>query len=72
MPDLPPLPSTFAATRASLHRVAELIVAPARVAATGNEIALEPTSGGFGTPPFPGGGRVRVDGDALAVEDAGG
>jgi len=72
MPDLPPLPSTFAATRAALHRVAELIVAPARVAATGNEIALEATGGGFGTPPFPGGGRVRVEGDALAVEDAGG
>jgi len=72
MPDLPPLPPTFAATRAALHRVAELIVAPARVAATGNEIALEVTGGGFGTPRFPDGGRVRVDGDALAVEDVAG
>ncbi len=71
MPDLSPLPPAFAATRAALHRVAELIVAPARVAATGNEIALEATAGGFGTPPFPGGGRVRVEGDVLVVEEAG-
>ena len=69
---LRPLPETFAATRAALHRVAEGVVAPARVAATGNEIALEATPGGFGTPPFPAGGRVRVEGADLVVELAGG
>ncbi len=72
MPALPPLPPTFVATREALHRVAEQIVAPARVAATGNEIALEATPGGFGTPRFPAGGRVRVDADALVVDQAGG
>jgi len=71
-PPLQPLPQSFAATRDELHRVAERVVAPARVAATGNEIALEATPGGFGTPPFPGGGRVRVDGAELVVEEADG
>ena len=66
-----PLPATFAATRDELHRVAEQVVSPARVAATGNEIALEATPGGFGTPPFPDGGRVRVDGDELVTEQPG-
>ena len=69
---LPPLPGTFVATRGELHRVAEQVVSPARVAATGNEIALEATPGGFGTPAFPDGGRVRVDGDELVVEEADG
>ena len=69
---LPPLPPAFGATREELHRVAERVVSPARVAATGNEIALEATPGGFGTPPFPGGGRVRIDGDELVVEEADG
>jgi hypothetical protein len=74
MPGTPlaPLPTTFAATREELHRVAEQVVAPARVAATGNEIALEAAPGGFGTPAFPDGGRVRVDGDELVVEEADG
>lgn len=71
-PTLASLPATFTATREELHRVAEQVVSPARVAATGNEIALEATPGGFGTPPFPGGGRVRVDGDELVVEEADG
>ena len=69
---LPPLPPAFSATREELHRVAEQVVSPARVAATGNEIALEATPGGFGTPPFPGGGRVRVEGAELVVEESGG
>lgn len=69
---LPPLTEAFAATRAALHRVAEHVLAPARVAATGNEIALEATSGGFGTPVFPDGGRVRVEGAELVVEAADG
>ncbi len=65
---LPPLPATYAATREALHRVAEVVVAPARVAATGKEIALDVTPRGFGTPPFPGGGSVRVELDDLVVE----
>ncbi len=65
---LRPLPETFGATREALHRVAETIVAPARLAATGNEIALEAAPGGFGTPLFPDGGRVRVEGGDLVVE----
>jgi hypothetical protein len=64
--------STFAATREALHRVAEHVVSPARVAATGHEIALTVTPGGFGTPPFPDGGGVRVDGTELVVRDAAG
>ena len=69
---LQPLPAAFSATREELHRVAEQVVSPARVAATGNEIALEAAPGGFGTPPFPDGGRVRVEGDELVVEEADG
>src|SRR4051812_7078920 len=60
----------FVRTRDALHRVAEHIVSPARVAATGHEIALMVTPGGFGTPPFPDGGGVRVDGTELVVRDA--
>jgi hypothetical protein len=69
---LRPLPPTFAATREALHRVAELIVAPARK--PDNEIALEATAGGFGTPVFEFGGRaerVRVEGAELVRESAG-
>src|SRR4051812_8879191 len=61
---------SFVTTRESLHRVAEQVVSPARVRATGNEIALMVTPGGFGTPPFPDGGGVRVDGTELVVRDA--
>jgi hypothetical protein len=66
-----PLPPDFERTRSALHRVAEQVVSPARVAATGNEIALEASPGGFGTPPFPDGGRVRVELDELVVEKPG-
>ena len=48
------------------------VVSPARVAATGNEIALEVTPGSFGTPALPDGGRVRVDVDELVVDEPGG
>ena len=61
-------PPDLARTREALHAVAERVVAPARVRATGTEIALEATPGGFGTPPFPGGGRVRAQGAELVVE----
>lgn len=66
---LAPLPDRFAATRESLHRVAERLVAPARKPE--NEIALTVTPGGFGTPPFELGGtsiQVRVEGVELVVE----
>ena len=66
---LRPLPAGFAATVAALHRVAEEVVSPARK--PDNEIALEPTQGGFGTPEFEYEGarrRVRVEGDELVRE----
>jgi hypothetical protein len=70
-PRLSPLPDRFAGTVASLHRVAEELVAPSRK--PDNEIALEATSGGFGTPPFEFEGavhQVRVEGtDLVHAED---
>src|SRR5689334_21152654 len=63
---------TFPQTRDALHKLAEEVVSPARVAATGNEIALEVTPDGFGTPPFPDGGRVRVEGTTLLFESGDG
>lgn len=70
--DLSPLPDGFGATVAALHRVAEEVVAPARK--PDNEIALEATPGGFGTPPFEWEGathRVRVEGTELVRETDG-
>jgi len=66
------MPQTFAQNRDALHKIAEEVVSPARVAATGNEIALEATPGGFGTPAFPDGGWVRVDGTDLVTRAADG
>ena len=66
---LSPLPDRFLATVAALHRVAEEVVAPARK--PDNEIALEPTPGGFGTPEFEWEGsthQVRVEGAELVRE----
>jgi hypothetical protein len=63
---LEPLPTTFPATVTALHRVAEETVSPARK--PDNEIALEATPGGFGTPVFQWDGarrQVRVDGAEL-------
>lgn len=60
---LEPLPPEFSRTVAALHRVAAEIVAPARKPQ--NEIALEATPGGFGTPVFEFDGeprQVRVEG----------
>ncbi len=68
MDRLRPLPSTFRTTVASLHRVAERIVSPARRPAP--EISLEATPGGFGTPIFENGGtphQVRVEGAQLVL-----
>jgi hypothetical protein len=59
---LAPLPANFAETRVALHRIAEGIVAPARLPI--NEIALRYTRGGFGTPFFEVDGvdcQVRVE-----------
>jgi hypothetical protein len=64
------LPPGFASTVDALHRVAEEIVAPARK--PDNEIALEATPGGFGTPEFEYRGRrrqVRVEGAELVDGD---
>jgi hypothetical protein len=66
IPRLRPLPDTFATTVTGLHRVAEQIVAPARK--PDNEIALQATPGGFGTPVFEHAGQlqqVRVEGIEL-------
>jgi hypothetical protein len=70
---LRPLPGTFVATTSALHRVAEVLIAPARK--PDNEIALESTRGGFGTPEFEFEGarhRVRVEGSELVHEIDGG
>jgi hypothetical protein len=64
------LPPGFASTANALHRVAEAVVAPARK--PDNEIALEATPGGFGTPEFEYRGRlrqVRVEGAELVDGD---
>jgi hypothetical protein len=66
MPSLKPLPESFERTRVALHRVAEQIVAPARK--PDNEIALQATPGGYGTPEFEWEGathQVRVEGTEL-------
>jgi hypothetical protein len=71
-PRLESLPEQFAATVAELHRIAEEVVAPARK--PDNEIALEPTVGGFGTPLFEWEGathQVRVEGTELVRETDG-
>ena len=61
-PVLRPLPPTFAATRGSLHAVAEHILAPCRYLATGH-IGLRAAYQGFGTPS--GEREVRVEADVL-------
>jgi hypothetical protein len=52
-------------TRRSLHLLAERVISPLRVQETGNEIALQPRPGGFGTPELPGGGWVGVSGTSV-------
>ena len=58
---LEPVPPRLAETRAALHEVAERVVSPARRNATGNEISLRYTRGGFGTPFFGDDRQVRVE-----------
>jgi hypothetical protein len=57
------------ATRLALHALAEHVVSPLRVQATGNEIALQARPGGFGTPELPGGGWVGVSGTDVVRAD---
>lgn len=65
---LPAAPADLPRTRRALHRVAEDVLSPRRVQATGNEIALTvPDGGGVGTPAFPDGGWVRIRGTDLLV-----
>jgi hypothetical protein len=59
-------------TRLSLHLLAEQVISPLRVQATGNEIALRPRPGGFGTPDLPGGGWAGVSGTDVVVVGADG
>ncbi|HZN89675.1 MAG TPA: hypothetical protein VFB44_11920 [Thermoleophilaceae bacterium] len=61
---LEPLPPRFASTRASLHRVAEHVMKPARERANG-KFGLRYTRGGFGTPFYGGDEQLRVEGAAL-------
>ena len=58
-------------TRLALHALAEHVISPLRVQATGNEIALQARPGGYGTPELPGGGWVGVSGmDVVRADGA--
>jgi hypothetical protein len=67
---LDPLPVAFGDTRAAMHALAEHVIAPARYRVEGR-IGLIPTPGGFGTPTFGDGERVRVEGVELIHERPG-
>ncbi len=67
---LEPLPESFVASRDGLHALAEHVLAPARYRVDGH-IGLVPTPGGFGTPVFGDGERVRVEGIELVHERPG-
>jgi hypothetical protein len=67
MPD-----AALVTTRRSLHALAERVISPRRVQATGSEIALRVRPGGFGTPELPEGGWVGVSGVGLVRVDASG
>src|SRR6476469_7773794 len=67
---LEPLPDSFDAARDGLHALAEHVLAPARHRVDGH-IGLVPTAGGFGTPTFGDGERVRVEGVELVHERPG-
>jgi hypothetical protein len=67
---LEPLPPAFGATREALHALAEHVLAPARYRFDGH-IGLVPSAGGFGTPTFDDGQRVRVEGVELVHERPG-
>jgi hypothetical protein len=67
---LEPLPDSFDAARDGMHALAEHVLASARHRADGH-IGLVPTVGGFGTPTFGAGERVRVEGVELVHERPG-
>ncbi len=67
---LEPLPDSFVAARDGMHALAEHVLAPARYRSD-RHIGLVPTPGGFGTPTFGDGERVRVDGVELVHERPG-
>jgi len=67
---LDPLPSDFGTTRESLHALAEHVISAARYHAD-KHISLVPSPGGFGTPTFGDGERVRVEGVELVYERPG-
>ena len=67
---LEPLPESFVAARDAMHALAEHVLAPARYRVDGH-IGLVPTAGGFGTPTFGDGERVRVEGIELVHERPG-
>jgi len=64
---LPAAPPALVPTRDALHRVAEHVLAPLRVQATGNEIALQARAGGVGTPDLPDGGWLAFSGAEIVV-----
>jgi hypothetical protein len=68
---LPEAPSDLVETRLALHRIAELVVSPARERATGGEISLRYTRGGFGTPFFGPDRQVRVEGTEIVNQERG-
>jgi hypothetical protein len=59
-------------TRLALHALAERVISPLRVQATGNEIALQVRPGGFGTPDLPDRSWVGVSGTEVVRLGAGG
>jgi hypothetical protein len=59
-------------TRLALHALAERVISPLRVQATGNEIALRVRPGGFGTPDLPDRSWVGVSGTEVVRLGAGG
>lgn len=64
------LPTAFGETREALHALAEHVLAPARYHADGH-IWLVPAPGGFGTPAYGDGERLRVDGVEVVHERPG-
>jgi hypothetical protein len=62
-------PANLSPTRQGLHRLAVYVVSPAQQRVN-NEMALQWTPGGFGTPVFDG-RQVWVDGGRVSVRDGG-
>jgi hypothetical protein len=67
-----PADEPLVSTRRSLHALAEQVISPLRVQATGNEIALQVRPEGFGTPDLPGGGWIGTRGSQLVRVDPSG